>query len=104
MPSESTSLMQKAYGWLQEQAKHLIYITDEEEKRLRAKLEITFGLTPNKAQHMIENMILIGKIERRETKTDDIPIHPSAKIVDAREKKEKEDEDEVNHILTAKPK
>ena len=91
MPSESAKLMQTAYAWLDEQSERLIYINNQEEAQLQAKLEIEFGITPHRAKHMIDNMVLTFKLERRQDKPKDDP----------REKKEKKNIAEVEKILKA---
>ena len=64
MPSESASIMKKAYQELIQLTEKAVFLTTEEEEKIQAEIEVRFGLSPNRAKRMIDNMVKTGRVQR----------------------------------------
>ena len=64
MVTETAKLMKEVYDELCSKAAELGEIDGEQEARLRAEIEIKFGIGRTKAAHAIENMVMTGRIKR----------------------------------------
>jgi len=106
--------MKKAYQELIRLTGRAIFLTQEEEEKIQAEVEIQYGLSPTRSKRMIDNLVKTGRVERRpgnksldanrllERPKDNIPLDKSAKIVTSRKTKNEDEEmKSVEDILTA---
>ena len=108
--------MRKAYLELLKLVGKAIFLTQEEEEKIQAEIEIQFGLSPARAKRMIDNAVKTGRVSRHTSNVesnlnpdrllarakDNVPLDKSAKIVTPRKtKKEAEEMKAVDEILAA---
>ena len=101
MPSESAATMRKAYAALIKLTEKATFLTEKEEAKVCAEIEIQYGLSPTRATRMIDNMVKTGRVSRHITKGSKLDM---SILDDKTSKPSKKEEEEIDKILKAKVK